>query len=217
MMIKDIKLLKPKQNYLIECDKINFAEEDYDISNVKVKDISINIKNEKIRFDSCYFENINFIGSVLTEIEILDSVFINCDFSNINMQKSDIHRTEFKNCKLLGCDLNESNFKNVLIEDSISKYINLSFSNFKSVILKNNDFDNASFNNSSFEDLLIEECNLNESDFSKTKLVNIDLSTDNIENIKLSGEELRGSIISVIQTLDIARFLGVIIKEESNN
>jgi uncharacterized protein YjbI with pentapeptide repeats len=59
-------------------------------------------------------------------------------------------------------------------------------------------------------------CNLKANDFVNANLKDIDFSSDNIDDIKLIGKELDGAIISLVQTMDVIKFLGVKIKEEIN-
>ena len=93
------------------------------------------------------------------------------------------------------------------------KYANYSFSDLNLVGFTNCEVENSYFNDSEFDKILFDNCNLNFTDFHNASLKDIDLSSNNIENIKLEGRELRGSIVSLSQTMDIARFLGILIKD----
>src|SRR5690606_12439037 len=103
--------------------------------------------------------------------------------------------------------------KNVSFEDSRIIYANFAYSNLNLVSFKDCDIQNSYLNDSNVAKVIFDNCSLNLTDFHNTSLKHIDLSNNNIEDIKLEGSELKGAIVSLSQTMDVARFLGIVIKD----
>ena len=56
------------------------------------------------------------------------------------------------------------------------------------------------------------QSDLSRMELLKTPLKGVDLRTCTIEGIRLSGEELRGCIVTESQAIQLARFLGLVIE-----
>lgn len=57
-----------------------------------------------------------------------------------------------------------------------------------------------------------ENCNLTRIELLHTSLKDIDLRSCLIEGLKISGNELKGAVVTEIQALELVRFLGVIVE-----
>ena len=49
--------------------------------------------------------------------------------------------------------------------------------------------------------------------FQGTSLAGIDLTTDDIDGLLLMGGELKGAVVTLLQAANLAKLLGVVIKE----
>lgn len=82
---------------------------------------------------------------------------------------------------------------------------------FNQCFLRGGGLDNCQFTNVEFE-----HCNLVEAEFHRTSLKGIDLTSSEIAGIRIGsipGGELKGATVTSLQALDIARMLGITIKD----
>ena len=56
-------------------------------------------------------------------------------------------------------------------------------------------------------------CSLTGAEFFRTPLAGIDLTTDDIGGIAVAGPELRGAVVTAYQASELARLLGVVIRD----
>jgi len=70
----------------------------------------------------------------------------------------------------------------------------------------------AALNRVNLEGTRLCEVVLRQADLAETKLANIDLRSCDLEGISLRVEDLQGAIVSASQAMELARFLGVIIR-----
>ena len=154
------------------------------------------------------YKDINFSNSIFNN----DVIFENCNMSNINFSDSGIYRAEFINCKLTGTIFEDSIFKDVVFKDSIGRYSNFSFSKFKGVRFKNSDFQSGVFQEVHNHNLEVENTDLSKSIFNGISLKGVDFTTCNIDGCEFRVKDLSGGIFSVVQSLELAKLMGIIIK-----
>lgn len=63
------------------------------------------------------------------------------------------------------------------------------------------------------QDLSFESCKLVKINFCRTRLAGIDFSANQLEGILISGDELRDAVVSPLQAVELARLLGVRVKD----
>lgn len=210
-----IKLQKPKfVDDLEVCDDICEYIYDYEtLRNKIIENKSIcDIENIKVSMDSCIFKNVDFFECDFKKIDLVDVIFENCDLSNISFRDGSLYRVEFKNCKMIGSRLEDCTIKNVLFDNVLGKYMNLSFSKFKTVYIKESQFQNSVFQQATFEKIEFEETNLEESNFHQSSLKNIDFTTCNIDSIEVGIKEIEGCTLNTMQALDLTRLMKIKIK-----
>lgn len=174
------------------------------------------IKETGKRCDSiihCIFSHCLFGKNKLRRVNFTDISFRNCDLSNTDFGECNFYRVEFINCKLLGCDLGGSVFNHVLIESSNGIYSNFTNGKIRNTLIQNSDFRNGAFNNCKIESFSFENCNLSESEFSHTPLKGMDLRNSRIENLHCNIPDLRGAVVSSYQAVELAKQIGIIIKD----
>ena len=181
-------------------DCISRQEDDFtecSFNGLCVEDVS----KQNLSVNSCLFTNCGFIACNYRKSQFSDVVFKNCDLSNINLSGCGFYRVEFIGCKLTGTNFSESIF-------SMSKLRNVSFNQ---CFLRGGGLDNCQFTNVEFE-----HCNLVEAELHRTSLKGIDLTSSEIAGIRIGsipGGELKGATVTSLQALDIARMLGITIKD----
>ena len=52
----------------------------------------------------CVFRNVFFEDCEFDAIDMIDTVFENCELSNLHFNKGAIHRCVFRNCRCMGID-----------------------------------------------------------------------------------------------------------------
>lgn len=171
------------------------------------------IKTPHFKINECHFKNTDFFECEWEYIDGMDIIFENCDLSNIIMSDGSLHRIIFKNCKLIGCDFSGSSIHDLQMYECNAAYSNFSFGNIKNMIAQQCDFTQSSFNETKLKNIQINECNFIKTEFIHTPLKDIDFSNSNIEGIHISTDSLYGIIVNPYQAMDLAKLLGIIIKE----
>lgn len=180
---------------------------DYIFNNESIE-LDKNVELKRCKFDGIIFDEVNIKFGILEEVE-----FINCDLSNLSFIDTHIFRVHFRNCKLFGTNFIDTTLDNVIIEDCMC-----SMSNFTGVKIQNSRISDSNFKSSNIEsselkNIILDRVNFSNSIFSKTPLKDIDLSSSNIEEINIDLNCIKGSIISLEQTMDLIGLLGVKFKE----
>ena len=196
-------------------DCISRQEDDFtecSFNGLCVEDVS----KQNLSVNSCLFTNCGFIACNYRKSQFSDGVFKNCDLSNINLSGCGFYRVEFIGCKLTGTNFSESIFNHTTIRDCKGDYVIFSMSKLRNVsfnqcFLRGGGLDNCQFTNVEFE-----HCNLVEAELHRTSLKGIDLTSSEIAGIRIGsipGGELKGATVTSLQALDIARMLGITIKD----
>ncbi len=195
--------------------KDNFIFDEYSnsISYKKIEDNELlNKEKYRIVFDTCTIKNTRINDNKLYRSEFIDVVFENCDLSNNIFDNCIFIRCEFKSCKLLGSNFYNCAISDVLIEESISKYVVLSENKIKSLEIVKSSFEESSFFENVLKNIIFDSVNFKKATFSETKLKDIDLSSCNIENIRIDHQSVEGTIIALHQAESICYLLGVRVK-----
>lgn len=160
-------------------------------------------------FQKCMFTNCNFLKGSFVDVK-----FAACDFSNCNFEETYFDRCRFEECKCMGINLSESVIKNTLFKESGLQYAVFDKSKITDSGFCNVDFTEGSFSEVNLKGFTAKDCNFIKSNFFKTSLKNIDFSSSELILPILSSppEELRGSIISPNQALDLIELWGIKVK-----
>ena len=186
-------------------NKNNICEKSF-----KAETIDLSYSEE---INSCKFNKVVFINTILNRFSMVDIIFENCNLSNVTFIDSTIHRVVFKNCKLVGTSFVNCSLQNILIEDCLCNYINLSSDKMKYILVKNSSFIESSFIENKLKEVEFDNINFTGSEFNNTSLKDIDLSNSNINNLRINLYDLRGVIIDSYQSMELIGLLGVKIKE----
>ncbi|NLJ30595.1 MAG: pentapeptide repeat-containing protein [Clostridiales bacterium] len=169
-------------------------------------------KTESADFRGCVFENCRLTGCLFSNAYFSDAVFKSCDLSNSDFSRSVFRRVRFENCKAVGAVFSESVWEHAEIRGSHFQMANLPSSVLKNVRLHDSDFSGCGFQQCRFKELCLESCRLIRADFLHTPLCGVDFTDCEIDGIVLSGEELRGAVVTPVQACDLARYLGLIVR-----
>ena len=167
------------------------------------------LRCREVVFDHCIFEGCTFAKS-----EFRDVIFRNCDLSNCDFSDSYWNRCVLLSCKGIGFQLLNSLWQDITVQDCNFQYSNISECKWKDVKLVASDFRNANLTECKWARLTLEDIHFQHASFFKTPLKGLDLRQCEITNLIVSGNEWPGAIITSLQAIEVAKFLGVVIKDD---
>lgn len=171
---------------------------------------------DSISIENCVFNNCNLLTSRLYKAQFCDVIFKNCNLSNLDLSECNLCRVEFIECKLTGTNLTKARINHVTFANCKSDYILFSGSKCNNVAFIENDLEGGAFDNCTLTNTYFIKSKLVESEFYYTNLKGIDLSDCDISAMRISNissHELKGAVITYQQAAELAKLLGVIIKE----
>ena len=169
-------------------------------------------ENYRIVFDTCTFKSTTFSNNEFVRSEFIDVIFDNCDLSNNTFTRTTFIRCEFRNCKLIGSHFVECYLNDVLFDNVISKYLDISDCKTKTLETINSSFEESSWFNTDLKHITFVDTNFEKATFYECSLKGIDLSTCNIHSLKIDQKSIKGSIISSLQAEEVCHLLGITIK-----
>lgn len=160
-------------------------------------------------FDHCKLSQCGFEGCDFTDVR-----FDRCDLSNAVFRKAVFFRNEWRGTKAIGCDLQESRWMQVLLEECVLRYGNLSRGKLRNVRFDRCMMQEAALNRCRLQMAEFSRCDLTRANVTETPLAGMDLSDSILDGLLLSegGPELRGLSVSYDQAAELARLLGLNIK-----
>lgn len=217
-----MKIIKPKippellavGNFLLYSTE--FREEEQEIKGISVCDHYIEHANvspiclQGAVFKKCVFKDCDFEKS-----SFVDVIFDGCDFSNSNLKNTYLNRCEFISCKCIGMDICDSTLKDLLLQDSNFQYASFDHSSMNGVYAVSSDFTSALISEVKIKNFQSKDSQFIGTNFFKTALKSLDFTESIFAGIVVSDQmlELRGCIVNQFQTVDIAKMMGVIVKE----
>ena len=165
-------------------------------------------------FRDCFFKKCSFQGIRWKNAAFQNCVFVDCDLSNAHLSEAFLRRCRFVGCKMVGCDLSYAIFRDVTFEKSVMRFLNLSFGKWNGVCFTECDLSESSVMAlQENRGLILEESTLRRTEFTETSLKDVDLTTNEIGGLLVSGaRELKGAIVTEIQAIQLASLLGVIVR-----
>lgn len=162
-------------------------------------------------FKDCIFRKCSFQGMCWKDAAFQNCLFVDCDLSNARLSEGFVRRCRFVGCKMVGCELSYAIFRDVTFENCGMKLSNLSFGKWNAVCFTGCDLSESSVmalqENRS---LTLEDCLLKKAEFTETSLNGVDLTTNEIGGMMVSGiRELKGAVVTQMQAVQLAALLGV--------
>lgn len=212
------KMKRAQPKFPVELTESSFEEamDDHYITNCKISQKMIEFEtNEALHIDTVVFEGVNFAEAAWPRSEFVDVLFINCDLSNADFSRCVFHRTEFRDSKLMGTNFAEAGIRHTLFTDCILNYATFGFSLCTFSQFKTSSMRQADFYESELKETYFTGCDMDGINFAETDLCDIDLSTNQFENMLVTVEKLAGCTVSQDQALAFARQLGMRISEDN--
>lgn len=167
-----------------------------------------------MRFSAVVFENCVFQDCDFQKGEFTDVVFQSCDFSNCNFSDGYFNRVQFRSSKGVGAKFCGNTMLHTSMEDC-----NLSYANFDCSKLEH-----IRFWDSQLRGGFMTQCRckavewnrvcLEQASFFKTGMKGMDFTNSDIKGLMLSDDcrEVKGAVVDLYQAAELAKYLGVVIK-----
>ncbi|XCP83678.1 pentapeptide repeat-containing protein [Roseburia hominis] len=163
-----------------------------------------------VRFENCRFWKCSFHAAEFSNVE-----FVNCDISGCDFSNCYINRFAFLSGKGAGVKFCSSVMKNLLIKESTMNYSNFDSARLENVQFLQTSFDSGNMTQCQCKHVSWKEDSLVNVSFFKTSLRGMDFSDSILRELVLSDDhhELQGAIVDLYQAADLARRLGLLIKD----
>lgn len=188
-----------------------------EIGQVVIKDVRLQGQH----FDSRYFHQVVFdhcslIACVFEKCDFVDVIFQSCDLSNCNFRNGYFNRCRVVDTKAIGLNADNANLQSVRWDNCNLNYANFHFAKFAGVFLSCCNLQDAVLSECRWKQVAFTQTRLIGTNFFKTPLQGIDFTENELAGILLSDTqmELKGAIVRPDQAVDLAKRLGVIVKED---
>lgn len=214
-----MKLLQPELGEMIASSDLNERARRAMLLNDDVEGRSFehdeltDAAGDRLDFACCRFVRCHIEPDGIKWISFKDCVFENCDLSGAMLRKASFLRVEFRDCRMVGGDFSETSLQSVLFQASQMKYANFSRAKMNCVRFEECVMDNAAFYECKNKAVAFAGGSLVEAELGGMPLKDLDLRSTDIRGIRVVGGELRGAIVSPVQAMELARILGVVIRE----
>lgn len=170
------------------------------------------IEAERLEFVGCRFVRCDFSTLSITRLSFTDCVFERCDFSNFLFKKCSLMRVRFESCRLTGATFSDAALAHARFEDSLMRYAAFGKCKLRAVEFERCDMHSAAFHEVKHDSMALIDCKLAESEWVLAPLKGVDLSSCEIQGLRVGEGILRGAIVAAEQLLDLAALIGVEIK-----
>lgn len=170
---------------------------------------------EELSFYNVIFANCRWSGCRLDGCSFIDAFFQSGDFSNSSFSGSYWKNCRWQSGKWMGVNLSESSVQQGSMENVNLQYGNFSASSLKNLKLTCCDLSQGDLSQCTLKELNLTGCRLSGCNFFKTPLRGVDFSENLLEGPILSDryQELRGAVVNADQAAELARLLGVVIRD----
>lgn len=167
----------------------------------------------RMEFRRCQFDGVRLSGCRFDRSDFVDVVFSGCGLSGAELSGCSFLRCRFENCKGVGTAFVHSPMRHVAFEGGPFRMANFSETTFKTVRFSGCDLTESVFLQCIPQGLAFDSCKLININFCRTRLAGLDLSSNQLEGILVAGDELRDAVVSPLQAVELARLLGIKIKD----
>ena len=163
-----------------------------------------------VRFKGCRFWNCSFRSSDFTDV-----VFENCDFSGCDFGDGHMERVSIHSCKGVGAKFTGMVLKNLLLSECNFDDGNFDASRLEQVQVERTRLRNGNLTGCICRQVSWREADLKNASFFKTSLRGMDFSDSEITGIVVSDDnrELSGVTVDLYQAAELAKKMGIIIKD----
>lgn len=168
----------------------------------------------RVTFRGCEFVRCTFALTEETQTDFLDCALDRCDLAGAQLHRASMQRVTLHTCRGVGLYLTDAYLRSVTMADCQFSYANFGGAKLHTVRMERCDLSHASFGESKLEQLVWDACKLQQAELFGTRLDGMDLRTNEIGGIVLGdGQELKGSMVTPLQAVGLARLLGVTVAD----
>lgn len=195
---------------LLECDAMAEDAADCLFTGSVLMEFAMN----NLELHRCRLENCRLTGCRFTRLDFVDVEFVGCDLSGVSINQCLFLRCRFVDCKGIGADFSYSQFRHVTVERCPLRYTNWAEGRFKAVRFTECDLSESVWLQCGPDHLEWDRCQLVKCNLCRTPLKGMDLTSNTLDGLMVTGGELRGAVVSPYQAAELARLLGVVIKQD---
>lgn len=191
--------------------------EDEAVRSVLIRNLQMNNEDlSHMRFSSVVFENCIFQDCSFEKGEFTDVAMRSCDFSNCSFEDSYFNRMEFRASKAVGTKFSGSTMLHTSIWDCNFNYANFDSSKLEYFRVSDSQLQGSFFTQCRCKVVEWNRVSLNQASFFKTSMKGMDFTGSSIMGLMLSedGKEIKGAVVDLYQAAELAKYLGVIIKND---
>jgi uncharacterized protein YjbI with pentapeptide repeats len=168
---------------------------------------------EGVRVDEARLSRTSLAETKLKKPSWRDVTFESCDLTGAAWEGPVLTRVEFHDCKLVGARWPDAELEDVRFVGCQMSYVafwsaKLVRVEFERCVLREADFQAADSSGVRFV-----ECDLSVANFADAKLSGADVSTSDIQRIRIGHREAQGLIVSREQAVGVAKLLGLTVKD----
>lgn len=203
---------------------IKFEQTPLDESLITFKDYPLFdyklINNEKLEnqddyrvvLDACSLEQATFSNNKFLKTEFIDCTFNNCDLSNNTFTESSFIRCEFIDCKFIGTHIVDSYIDNCYFKNCNMRYLDLAENKFKVVEILDSILQESNWFENEVKHLSFDNNNLEKSTVYNNPFQKLDISTCDINDMRIDLASLKGLEIAAYQAEQFCHLLGIKVK-----
>ncbi len=163
-------------------------------------------------FSECRLTKVT-MAAISEKTYFVDVIFDHCDFSNCQLSESTLRRVVFDHCRMTGADLSRCVLQDVVFSTVRSIIPTLRFPALRAAALRIASARSLRSARGSLPPLRSSGASWMKVSFS-TVILTASICRPVRLKASLCGDELKGVIVNPSQAVDLARVLGIVIKEE---
>lgn len=159
-----------------------------------------------VEVDGCRFVGTSMAGSALEKLQVLDSVFRQCDLANVHLRSAALTRVELSGCRATGFVASGSLLRNVTMRDCIADLSAFRFATFTRVELVDCRLHGADFVSADLTGATFRRCDLSRAELSQVQArgaVFVDCVWDGVRGVT----SLAGATVVHSSPLDAHAFM----------
>ncbi len=187
-----------------------------DVTGVRLPDLLLTEERlDELGFYKVAFDHCKFSGCSLRKASFTDVVFRACDLSNCDLSESYWNRCELIDCKGVGANFLESRFFSTRFLRGVYRYAGFDSVVCNDVAFEESDLTQCNFAACKWKKVILRGARCVGVSFFGTPLASVDFTTCTLEGITVSdtAAELRGAVVTALQAVDLARLLGLVIRD----
>jgi fluoroquinolone resistance protein len=162
------------------------------------------VENDGATFTECTFRRARFNVS-----RHKDAAFVNCTFANCNF-----YEASFTDCKLVGSVFDRCTFEIMTVTGGNWSFVGLAGADLRTAVLRGVKLREADLTGVRFEGGSLRDANLSGAALHRADFTRCDLRGSDLSALDPESAQLRGAIITIDQTIQIAEALGLDVRAE---